>query len=187
MKNIIICGVSRSGKTTLVEMLSKKLNYNVFETDILVSAFQDVFPELGISHKDEFKTSKLFSPFMFKILEEFLDDDKNYIVDSYHLFPNELRKYHNNNKFEIIFLGYPKLTEQEIFKNIRKYDVGDEWTAKITDDELMGNCKLFKKISQLMMDDCKKYNFRFVDVSYNREKILKTIAKEITRRVKDEI
>ncbi len=47
MKNIIIVGTSRSGKTTLAKMLHDELNYFVISIDKLVAVFQNAYPELN--------------------------------------------------------------------------------------------------------------------------------------------
>ena len=50
MKNTIIDGVSRSGKSILSRRLYSALDMANFPLDSLVSTFIRVFPELGISH-----------------------------------------------------------------------------------------------------------------------------------------
>lgn len=48
MKNIIIIGRPRSGKSTLADIISEKYNYQIIRTDCVRAAFKDVFPELNI-------------------------------------------------------------------------------------------------------------------------------------------
>lgn len=57
MKNIILMGTSRAGKTSLAIELSKKLGYNFISIDSLVYAFGEVYPELGINHSNRDGTS----------------------------------------------------------------------------------------------------------------------------------
>ena len=52
MKNIIILGAARAGKSTLAQMLHKDYNYSIVSIDAFVSALQDAFPELGITHSN---------------------------------------------------------------------------------------------------------------------------------------
>ena len=56
MKNIIIGGTVRSGKTTLANVLRERFGYSKVESDTIVNAFDKVFPELGIIHKTPDKT-----------------------------------------------------------------------------------------------------------------------------------
>jgi len=48
MKNIIIIGRSRVGKSTLANMIADKYNYQIIRTDIIRNTFKEVFPELNI-------------------------------------------------------------------------------------------------------------------------------------------
>ena len=49
-KNIVIYGTSRSGKTTLANIIKGEMRYSVISTDNIVSAFQNGMPELEITH-----------------------------------------------------------------------------------------------------------------------------------------
>lgn len=59
MKNIIIFGTSRSGKTQLAKLLSTKLNYSIVMVDSLVSAFQNSMPELEINQQTEMENQSI--------------------------------------------------------------------------------------------------------------------------------
>ncbi len=48
MKNIIILGRPRAGKSTLANMIVDKYNYQIIRTDTIRSCLKDVFPELNI-------------------------------------------------------------------------------------------------------------------------------------------
>ncbi len=48
MKNIIIAGPSRAGKSTLARKINEELNYYVISVDKLVAVFQGVYPQLNI-------------------------------------------------------------------------------------------------------------------------------------------
>ena len=52
MKNIIIGGTVRAGKTTLANMIRNKFLYSKVESDTIVNAFDKVFPEFGITHRN---------------------------------------------------------------------------------------------------------------------------------------
>lgn len=52
MKDILIFGVPRAGKTTLAKLLAEKLeNYHVFSIDAIINAFGDIFPKLEINDR----------------------------------------------------------------------------------------------------------------------------------------
>jgi adenylate kinase family enzyme len=48
MKNIIIAGPSRAGKSTLARKINEELNYYVISVDKLVAVFQGAYPQLNI-------------------------------------------------------------------------------------------------------------------------------------------
>ena len=48
MKNIIIAGPSRAGKSTLARKINEELNYFVISLDKLVATFQGAYPQLDI-------------------------------------------------------------------------------------------------------------------------------------------
>lgn len=48
MKNIIIIGRPRAGKSTLANMIADKFNYQIIRTDAVRNTFKTVFPELNI-------------------------------------------------------------------------------------------------------------------------------------------
>ncbi|MCL2722313.1 MAG: ATP-binding protein, partial [Treponema sp.] len=52
MKNIVILGPSRAGKTTLTKKLNEVLNYSVVCFDSIIYAFEQSFPQLGICSGD---------------------------------------------------------------------------------------------------------------------------------------
>lgn len=47
MKNIIIIGSSRVGKSTLASILCAKYNFNYMSGDSIRNAFINIYPELG--------------------------------------------------------------------------------------------------------------------------------------------
>lgn len=49
MKNILICGVAKSGKSYLANKLCKKYKYNHIPIDYFTSSFKHNFPEIGIT------------------------------------------------------------------------------------------------------------------------------------------
>ena len=48
VKNIIIAGPSRAGKSTLARKINEELNYFVISVDKLVAVFQGAYPQLNI-------------------------------------------------------------------------------------------------------------------------------------------
>ena len=76
MKNIIIGGTVRAGKSTLANLIRRELGYSLCESDTIVNAFDVVFPELGIRHKNIDLAREKYRPFLFEVLNGFCRDLK---------------------------------------------------------------------------------------------------------------
>ena len=63
----------------------------------------------------------------------------------------------------------------EKVKNIRKYDING-WTTKKSDDELKVIINKLKDISNIIKQECDKYNFTFIDTSNNFEYVINNIS-----------
>lgn len=70
MKNIIILGAARAGKSTLAQMIHRKYNYSIISIDSFVSALRDSFPSLGITHSNTENKFKLLPPFVFSYMKK---------------------------------------------------------------------------------------------------------------------
>ena len=83
MKNIILMGTSRAGKTSLATEISKKLGYNIVSLDSLVSAFGKVYPELGINHANRDGTAvKNLSKFLWAYIKNLVYfQNVNYVFE----------------------------------------------------------------------------------------------------------
>jgi adenylate kinase family enzyme len=107
MKNIIIGGTVRSGKTTLANLLRDKYNFSKVESDTIVNAFDKVFPEFGITHKNPDLTKEKYQPFLFEILNGFCKDLKfanNITVFPGSQFsPQNLSSYEKLDKYIVVF------------------------------------------------------------------------------------
>jgi len=50
LKNIIIVGASRSGKSTVAKEIAKMHNMSYIPFDSIISTIENLFPEVGIMH-----------------------------------------------------------------------------------------------------------------------------------------
>jgi len=53
MKNIIIAGPPRAGKSTLARKINKELGHSIINLDGFVWAFKKAFPQLGIKDEED--------------------------------------------------------------------------------------------------------------------------------------
>ena len=183
MKNIIILGVARSGKTTLARMIKKKYsNYNIIDGDCIRSTFEKVLPDVNINHLNGIGMSEKFPEFCSKLFEYQIkehDDVFNYIFESCDINPTQLKKYFNIENVQVLFLGYPRLTIEETISNYKKYAQSGDYMIKKSDDEIEKRAIMWVQKSQQLLDECMKYNVKFIDVSYNRDEIFKKLVEEL--------
>ncbi len=183
-KHVIIAGVPRAGKTTLCSLLSDSSRYQHLTMDAIVMALESAFPETKIKHTDCWDflpTSKQ----LIKFIQEIITTD-NYAklpyrlaLDLYHITPQEYAENINKEYCSIYFLGYPDISVQEKFKQIRIHDTIYDWTSQREDKIVLEHIEKYIEISQFLEEECRKYQLPFINVSNNREEILKKLANEI--------
>ncbi len=180
MKNIIIGGTTRAGKTTLANLIVKKLKYSKCENDTIVNAFDKVFPELGITHKGGQKAEEIFKPFLFEVLNGFCRDLKyGNIVTVFpgsQFSPEAINEYEKKDKYIVIFLGVEADNPQLIVDKIRECDTEADWTHKKDDEWMLGHCKNVINKSKILKEECEKYGFYYFNTFENREKTLNAIC-----------
>ena len=181
MKNLMILGAARAGKTTLAKMVSQKWGYGIISVDALVSALQEVFPQIGITHHSH--DAKRVAPFVFAYLDalEYNHPEARFVVEGYHIPFDYAAEKINRDLFEVVVLGYPALSTKEAFENVRKYEQKFDYTKAMSDEEVLNMVKRHVEYSKEFALECQKYNFRFVDTSYDRDKVLADLLQELEK------
>lgn len=186
MKNILILGIPRAGKSTLSKMIAKKYNnYITIDTDSIRDAFQHALPSTKINKYNGKGMKDDFPKFIEQLLywESYNNQEYNYIIDSADISPLKAKELFNNDKNIIIFLGFLNITVEEVFENCRKYDKENSWSKKVPDKELKEILKRYVDRSKELYIECKKYNFKFFDTAFNREKVLNEIILYIEEKI----
>lgn len=180
MKNILIGGTVRSGKTTLSNLIMKKFKYSKCESDTIVNAFDKVFPEFGITHKNAEQTREKFEPFLFEVLNGFCRDLKYCnnvtVFPGSQFLPKNISKYEKLDKYIVIFLGVNAESPEDLLKVIREKDSENDWTYKMTDEWLREFAKKIIEESEKLKTECEKYGFYYFDTFKDRELVLNSIC-----------
>lgn len=176
MKNkYIICGASRAGKSILSERLSRQQNVNWILGDALVSSFQDVFPERGISHHGDLNViGDSFEEFIKYLLWNYNYAKVGYVFDSTHLYPHNIINMRKKmGEIPAVFLGYSNVSPEEKLTDIRHYDPSENWwTRDLSDDELLRLINTQIEKSKYLEMECNKFKLPFIDVSKNFDEAL---------------
>ena len=184
MKNIILIGASRSGKSTFTKMLNERLdNLMIIRTDLLRLAFRD-----AICKDSELSTSVVAKnpDYINYVLSYYkyanmYDLDYIKVVDTVDFEPKSCSLFENAIT---ICLGYPNITKEEVVSNWRKYDTDLDWTKKKSDEKLLMYANSEIENSKKLQEECEKYNIKFVDTSKNRNEKLKELLEYVIEEIK---
>ena len=197
MKNIIIAGPSRSGKSTLARLLNEKFGYYVISIDKLVAVFGNAYPELDIRlNWNRDKTTENIAPFLAHYLGMFFSSDgkgqlsyshgevpgnKFVLEGAYYDFDKIseiLRSYgieDMSKSFLTIGLVQRKKSAEDFYSDFRKYDIEKDWTYSLSDDELKAVAEDAVEFNSEMYDKLTKHGFTIYDTSEDRERIFEEI------------
>ena len=202
MKNIIIVGPGRNGKTTLARKINEELNYFVINLDKLMTVFGKAYPQLDVRIAwDYYKATANLAPFLGHYLAIFSSnhgfaDDLNlgkhavkgnrFVLEGGHFDLDKISSIFKTydigelkDNFILIGLVQNKKTAEEFFNDLRKYDTEDEWTYGFDDDELMELCGHLVSDNREMHDYFVKYGFMIYDTSADRERVFDQIIEDI--------
>ena len=202
MKNIIIAGPGRNGKTTLARKINEELDYFVISLDKLMTAFAKAYPQLDIRIAWDYKKATAnIAPFLGHYLgmlssgQGFADDlnlqahavsgnkfviegghyDFEKIIDIMKLYGIDELK----DKFILIGLVQNKKTADEFFSDLRKYDTQDDWTYNFDDDELREFSNMLVEFNREMSEYLRGYGFMIYDTSGERDRVFNKIVEDI--------
>ena len=206
MKNIIIAGPSRAGKSTLARKINEELNYFVISVDKLVATFQGAYPQLNIRlNWNRRKTTDNLAPFLGHFLGAFssshgvayelnlrahaVKGNRFVLEGGYFNFEKILpilKLYEIEelkDSFFLIGLVQNKKTADEVFHDFRKYDTEDDWTYSLDDDDLREVSQEAIPFSRSMTDHLEKYGFTIYDTSTEREQVFDKIVEDIKSKL----
>jgi len=205
VKNIIIAGPSRAGKSTLARKINEELNYFVISVDKLVAVFQGAYPQLNIKlNWNREKTTENLAPFLGHYLGMFSSTDGRGLLPYSHgvvtgnkfvleggyfdfdkispiLKMYEIEELKDN--FILVGLVQNNKTVEEFINDFKKYDTEDDWTYNLSDDDLREISEEAISFSRSMSDHLTKYGFTIYDTSKDRVRILDQIVEDIKARI----
>ncbi len=184
MKNIVVLGAARSGKSTLAREICHKFGFGIVSIDAMISAFEEIYPQIGIGHHKDCK--KLITPFVAAYLNALIYNhpQENFVVEGYHIALDDAVKIFDAKLFDIIVLGYPKLSPEEAFCNIRKYERPYDYTTAMSDEELLSVAKRHVAHSKKCEEDCRLLKLPFYDTSFDRQYVLAKIINTLQMKAK---
>ena len=158
-------------------MLHKDYNYSIVSIDAFVSALQDAFPELGITHSNTENKFQLLPPFVFSYMKKIMNEypEENFILEGWHVYPQEINKLN----VKIICLGYTKISLNEALEKIRENEKENSYTKEMSDEKVQELITDHIEYSKILAKQCNENHIKFYDTSFDRENVLKNIIKDL--------
>lgn len=178
LKNIFLVGPSRAGKTTFAKMFGN-MGYNHIVMDAVIETMSECYPETGIRHGN--LESEEFKRFLKSFCTNHFKYGLPYIIDLEVLSPEFAKEIINEDEATAIYIGYPNITPEEKLRQIRMYDTKFDWTRNIGDEELLGTLRTNIDRSKELEEEAKRYGYKFIDVSHNRDHAFNNFIDENTR------
>ena len=174
MKNIMLLGVTRSGKSTFATILHDKYNYNVINGDMIKASYQKNILNVD---GNELKENQQYRNFVKDIFNnEVKYNNSNYVIDTVDIYPSDITD-EEKEKYLIFFFGYPDIELNELINIWKQTDL--EFTKKFSEDKLIEKAKKGIEKSKKIKEECAKYEFNFIDTSFNRNKIFEQLIEEM--------
>lgn len=176
----LIGGIPRSGKSRLKDLFLKKYNIPGISTDHLREALISAYPQLGIK-KEAVDTEKdpILWPYFEKLINIFISRDIDFVLEGVNFPPSKLVKYRDTPNVKVCFIGYGKIDIKTKFEEMRKFSHKREWTHKVSDERLIKLINYNKKRSIQIEEECKKYNLKYFDNSFEDKYSLEKILDEL--------
>ena len=178
-KVVILGGNARSGKSTLAFWLVKH-GFSRISLDNIQKYLED---GLKIDFDSLTKEQKLsfFKTIVDTSWQESKNEGTNIVIDMYDFLPEDLEKIGLKDKNNIYYLIYPKCTKEEIKYNVVHYAKKTDWIAQVNSEYLNECVERFYKQNQIILEQCIKYNYKYVDTSSGsaRNLILEELLQEI--------
>ncbi|MCL2225604.1 MAG: hypothetical protein FWB96_11620 [Defluviitaleaceae bacterium] len=199
MKNILIWGAARAGKSTLAKRLHDEFGHSIVCTDSIITAFERSMPQVEIGHGFN-NVAVNFAPFISHYLctlahKSNMPNGDKFVAALTHfavgkVFPKMEEILHSmeglklHEEFTLIGLTYNHKTWEDLRRDVKQYDTENDWTHQLTDTELDDFCKgSVEQHNKYFAAKFKEYNFLSYDVSFERDKVLMQIINDIKIKV----
>jgi len=201
VKNVIILGVPRSGKTTLAKSvlglfsadkkpvaflsadsiiggLTDVQKSNVF-WGIFIRPMRHIFPRLN-SYTKATRIKTMLS-FVTRFIRE-TGDIVPVVYEGAYIMPDKAIRLFNNKKCLIVVIGYPNTTIAAKMQEIRKFDKKTPYQSR-SDKQLETLVAHNINLSKQMQIQAEKLGFMFIDTSSDYHGAIDAAAQEIYKKI----
>ncbi len=188
MKNILIMGIGRAGKTTLSKMIKDKYNgYNLIHSDALKWAMiraknEEQYYRENIDKQKEFEHGEYFQRTLLEFYNSSIRKDTNkygYILESGQLHPKIVKEMIDFNNTTVLCLGLGDFKPEDMVKQCVMYDTKESWTYGLSEEYLLKHAMDWYSSNEMLKVECQKYGIKYIDTSKDRENVLKKILEDL--------
>lgn len=180
-KYMIIAGVPRAGKSTVSQMIAKRMGFQHISMDSIIAGIEKVFPETKIDthalvkpQKNLELISSKIAPFIRAMIDsgEYDECDYGVVIDVYQLLPKDYIEFVESEKCGIYYFLSSDVTPDERFKILKQFDTPNDYTYFHSDEENKRDCIEIVDISNFLKEQCVLYGLPYYETSYNRTAVL---------------
>jgi len=215
VKNILIIGIGRAGKTTLSNMIKRKYkNYNLIHSDsikwgIIRGEGKEDFYRSNVEKQKEWECNETFQNTLLEFFNSCIKNDGGedgylvdyakrssslsaangfgYILESGQLELKNVIKRVSTDGTIIVCLGLGNLSKQGIFDLCRMHDTKKDWSYETSDEDLRKHIDKWYETNQILKEDCLKYGFDYIDTTKNRKEVLDQVLENISKEIESQI
>lgn len=180
-KHMIIAGVPRAGKSTISQLIAKKLGYQHISMDSIIAGLEKAFGEVGIDTEADIdvkenvqRISSKIAPFIRAMMDsgEYDECDYGMVLDVFQLLPGDYTKYIDASVCDIYYFVTSDVTAEERYELLKLYDTPKDYTFYKSEDEKFEDCKEIVKISKYIKEQCILHKIPYYETSHNREQVI---------------
>ena len=172
MKNIIVVGPPRIGKTTLSKLVVNQISYfNAINVDVIrESIYKSICINMNKEEKKNY-VKNIFPSLLKAMLNQYIkyyNPEMFYIIEGDLLSIEDAIKIKKEYDIDIVCIGTPNISEIDLFNRIRNNAKNHRcWTKCLSDSELHTLCEEIIEESKKEEIISKDNNLIYLDNSYS--------------------
>ncbi|MFN7161202.1 MAG: hypothetical protein ACK4NC_06420 [Candidatus Gracilibacteria bacterium] len=180
-KIILIGGMPRCGKSSLVDFLMKEYNIPYYSTDILCQLINASFPESGIDVELPIEEKiKTFQPILQMLVKTLSFQKGTIAIEGDVITPGFAKEMEAMYNTKSCFLGSTNAT----FENYKiRTGGGYDWISERSDREVSETVEYVRKYSQQYKKECKELGLLYYELEIgNFEKGLRELSEYLLKQ-----
>ena len=180
MKNIIIVGIPRAGKSTLSKLIKETYpSYNQFSFEAIRNGFIESLPDLDMGNRRSEARKSVMPSFIMEMIHW-----NNKILSTPSLIEGDFCTIEELSRLVseddlIICLGLGCREIDDIIGGIKLHDTKEDYTNAWDEKRLSMHFQDSPNRDKLNYEYCKLNNIKYYDTYDNREEVFKTILDDI--------